>query len=306
MLGAMRLPTASLIPFLVLGMIRSIHADAPTSPIPLWSGKAPGETNGIGPEKDLSKPGEGLVAGKPLIRLGNVSEPTLQVFRPPAQRDTGSAVVVCPGGGYHILALDLEGTEVCDWLNSIGVTGILLKYRVPKREGRPPHEAPLQDVQRALHLTRHHAADWGIRPDRIGVLGFSAGGHLAALASTRFGTAAYPASDAADAVSCRPDFTILIYPAYLTDKDQGDQISAELPVGTHTPPTFLSISQDDPVRVETVLGYAAGLQRHKVPMEVHIFPTGGHGYGLRRTDNPVTHWPDRASDWMRSNGWLSR
>ncbi|MCW5560184.1 MAG: alpha/beta hydrolase [Verrucomicrobiae bacterium] len=302
----MHLRTVVLASLLAVGALISPQAEAPATPVPLWSGKAPGETKALDPEKDISKPGEGLVAGKPLIRLGNISEPTLQVFRPPAHLDNGSAVVVCPGGGYHILALDLEGTEVCEWLNSIGVTGILLKYRVPKREGRPPHEAPLQDVQRALHLTRHHAADWGIRPDRIGVLGFSAGGHLAALASTRFASAAYPASDAADAVSCRPDFSILIYPAYLTDKDQEDRISPDLPVGTNTPPTFLSISQDDPVRVETVLGYAAGLQRHRVPMEVHVFPTGGHGYGLRRTENPVTHWPDRATEWLRSNGWLNR
>jgi len=276
----------------------------PALPLPLWDGTAPGETNVLAAEKDLSKPGEGLVAGRPLIRLANVSRPTLQVFRPPAAHDSGTAVVVCPGGGYNILALDLEGTEVCEWLNSIGVTAVLLKYRVPRREGRPHHEAPLQDVQRALHLVRHHAADWGVRPNRIGVLGFSAGGHLAALASTRFASAAYPAADPADAASCRPDFAVLIYPAYLTDKDQGDRVAPELPVGAMTPPTFLLISQDDPVRVETVLGYAAELQRHKVPMEVHVYPSGGHGYGLRRTDNPVTHWPDLATRWMRGQGWL--
>ncbi|MBN8249015.1 MAG: alpha/beta hydrolase, partial [Verrucomicrobia bacterium] len=206
------------LPMLLCGVLAA--SAAPSAPVPLWKGPAPGDTPPTGVEKDLSKPGEGLVAGRPLIRLGHVSEPTLQVFRPPADHDTGAAVVVCPGGAYHILALDLEGTEVCEWLNSIGVTGVLLKYRVPRREGRPPHEAPLQDVQRALHLTRHHAADWGLRPDRIGVLGFSAGGHLAALASTRFDAAAYPASDDADAASCRPDFAVLIYPAYLTDKEQ--------------------------------------------------------------------------------------
>ncbi|MBX3734735.1 MAG: alpha/beta hydrolase [Verrucomicrobiae bacterium] len=284
----------------------TLVAAPPDGPWPLWPGEAPGERGGIGEEKDTSKPGEGLVAGRPLIRLGNVSKPTLQIFRPPADRDTGASVLVFPGGGYSILALDLEGTEVCDWLNGIGVTGILLKYRVPKREGQPAHQAPLQDAQRAIGLTRHHATAWGLKPDRIGVLGFSAGGNLAALASTTHAERTYPPLDAADAVSCRPDFAILIYPAYLTDKDRGDRIRAELPVNDRTPPTFLSISQDDPVRVETALGYAWELQRHGVPFELHVYPTGGHGYGLRRTDNPVTTWPDRAADWMRASGWLDR
>lgn len=293
-----------LLPMLLSGLFMT--SAAPAIPVPLWKGPAPGEARTVGSEKDISKPGEGLVAGRPVIRLANVSQPTVQVFRPPADRDNGAAVVVCPGGGYNILALDLEGTEVCAWLNSLGVTGVLLKYRVPRREGRPPHEAPLQDVQRALHLARHHAADWGIRPDRIGVLGFSAGGHLAALASTRFATPAYPPTDDADGTTCRPDFALLIYPAYLTDKDAGDRIAPELMPGTNTPPTFISISQDDPVRVENALAYAAALQGHRTPMELHVFPTGGHGYGLRRTDNPVTHWPDRAEEWLRGRGWLDR
>lgn len=279
-------------------------APAPTAPIPLWPEGVPGEKGGIGEEKDTSKPGEGLVAGRPLIRLGNVTSPTIQVFRPTAEKDTGTAVIVFPGGGYHILALDLEGSEVCEWLNSIGVTGILLKYRVPKRPGQPDHQAALQDAQRAVGLVRQDAVAWGIRPDRIGVLGFSAGGNLAALVSNQNATRSYPVIDAADAVSCRPDFTVLIYPAYLTDKDNGDAVRPELPVTTNTPPTFISISQDDPVRVETALGYATGLQKSKVPFELHVYPTGGHGYGLRRTQNPVTTWPDRVADWMQASGWL--
>ena len=282
------------------------QAAAPTQPIPLFPKGAPGEKGDLGPEKDTSKPGEGLVAGRPLIRLGNVSSPSIQVFRPPAEQDTGTSVIVFPGGGYHILAWDLEGTEVCDWLNSIGVTGILLKYRVPKREGQPAHQAALQDAQRAVGLVRQNANDWGLKPDRIGVLGFSAGGNLAALVSNNYTTRTYPAVDASDAVSCRPDFTVLIYPAYLTDKDNGDRVRPELPITTNTPPTFISISQDDPVRVETALGYAMGLQVAKVPFELNIYPTGGHGYGLRPTDNPVTHWPERVADWMRFNGWLRR
>ena len=278
----------------------------PSKPVSLWPGTAPGDKGGLPEEKDTSEPGKGLVAGRALIRLGNVSTPTLQVFRPPADKDTGASVVVCPGGGYNILALDLEGTEVCEWLNSIGVTGVLVKYRVPKREGQPAHVAPVQDAQRALGLTRFHAKEWGLDPARIGILGFSAGGHLAAVASNNHRERTYPAVDAADKVSCRPDFTVLIYPAYLTDKDNNDQMRPEVPVTAGTPPTFIAISQDDPVRVENVLGYAAALQKAKVPMELHIYPTGGHGYGLRRTTEDVTTWPARLGDWMKSRKLLER
>src|SRR5688500_5451033 len=151
----------------------SISSQAADAPIRLWSGAAPGETEPVGEEKDTSQPGKGLVAGKPLIRLGNVSDPMLQVYRAPQDKNTGAAVLICPGGGYNILAYDLEGSEVCEWLNSIGVTGVLLKYRVPARKDRPRHEAPVQDAHRAISLTRQHATEWGIDPERIGILGFS-------------------------------------------------------------------------------------------------------------------------------------
>lgn len=279
-------------------------ADSPAA-IPLWPGRAPGETADLAEEKDLTKPTDDLIAGRRLIRLGHVSRPTLTVYRPPADRDTGAAVLVCPGGGYHILALDLEGTEVCDWLNSIGVTGVVLKYRVPRREGREPHAAPLQDAQRALGILRHRAAEFGIDPRRIGTLGFSAGGHLAAALSTN-PERTYPPVDAADAVSCRPDFAVLVYPGYLAVKEQNDRLPAELKVGAETPPTFLVMAQDDPVRVENVLHYSLALQQAKVPFELHVYPKGGHGYGLRRTELPVTTWPDRVADWMKAQGWLAR
>jgi acetyl esterase/lipase len=208
-------------------------------------------------------------------------------------------VLVCPGGGYHILALDLEGTEVCQWLNSIGVTGVLLKYRVPRREGREKHEAALQDAQRALGLMRQNADSWGLDPQRMGVLGFSAGGHLAAALSNNHGTRSYPPVDAADQKSCRPDFAVLVYPAYLTQPEKADAVAPELPISTNTPPTWTVITQDDPVRVENALGYVSTLQRNKVPAEFHLFPKGGHGYGLRRTDVPVTRWTDPATEWLR-------
>jgi len=274
--------------------------------IRLWPGAAPGDNGGLGEEADTTKPSDNLIAGRPVIRTGNVSEPTITVYRPPADRNTGAAVVVCPGGGYHILAMDLEGTEVCEWLNSIGVTGALLKYRVPKREGRPPYAAPLQDAQRAIGLMRSHAKEWAIDPERIGALGFSAGGNLCAALSAAIGGRTYPRVDGADDVSCRPDFQLLIYPGDLVKKGGGYEISPEATVSRATPPTFLVMAQDDPVRVENVLGYALALQDVKVPMELHVYPTGGHGYGLRPSRDYVTTWPQRAADWMRSLGLLGQ
>jgi acetyl esterase/lipase len=272
----------------------------PAKVIELWPGTAPGDKDAVGEEHDTSKANDGLVAGKPVIRLGNVSKPTITAYRPPAGQETGTAVLVCPGGAYRILAMDLEGTEVCAWLNSIGVTGVLLKYRVPNRPGRERYSAALQDAQRAMGILRKRAGEFGIDPHRIGVLGFSAGGHLAAVLSNRYEQRTYEAIDEADATSCRPDFTVLVYPAYLTVKEQGDSIASELSLTTNTPPTFMAMAQDDPVRVETVLFYAAGLRKVKVPFELHVYPTGGHGYGLRPSRNEVTTWPKRVEDWMRS------
>ena len=275
-------------------------------PVDLWPNGVPGEKGDIGEEKDMTKPTENLVAGKRLIRLGNVTKPTITIYKPAADKDTGAAVVVCPGGGYSILALDLEGTEVCEWLNSIGVTGILLKYRVPKRAGLEKHTAPLQDAQRAVGLVRHRAKEFGLDPQRIGILGFSAGGHLAAAASTIYETRGYPVIDDADAVSCRPDFTILIYPAYLSVKEDGDKISPELKLTEKTPPTFMVMAADDPVRIENVLFYSLALKKAKVPVELHVYPSGGHGYGLRPTEEVVTTWPKRVEEWMQSRDLLKK
>jgi acetyl esterase/lipase len=281
-------------------------AGTPAQVIELWPGVAPGDEGKMEEEKDLTKPSDGLVAGKPVIRLGNVAKPTIAIYRPPSGADTGAAVVVCPGGGYHILAMDLEGTEICDWLNSVGVTGVLLKYRVPKRAGLDKHAAPLQDAQRALGLVRSRAGDLGINPARIGVLGFSAGGHLAAALSNNYDPRTYPAVDSADAVSCRPDFAVLIYPAYLTIKEEHDKIAPELRISTNTPPTFLTMAQDDLIRVETAIFYTLALKNLNVPVELHVYPSGGHGYGLRPATDLVTTWPKRAEEWMRTRGLLER
>lgn len=270
--------------------------------IRLWPEKAPGESQPVGEEKDLSKPTDGLVAGRPLIRLGNVSDPTLRVFRPAADRETGAAVLVCPGGAYNILALDLEGTEVCEWLNQSGITAVLLKYRVPRRAGLEKHVPALQDAQRALGLVRSRAAEFGVDPRRVGVLGFSAGGHLAASVSTA-PERTYARVDAADDLNLRPDFTVLIYPAYLTLEKEADRIAPELKITANTPPTFITITADDPVRMENAVYYALALKQAKVPVELHLYPTGGHGYGLRRTENPVTAWTERAGEWLTAGGW---
>jgi acetyl esterase/lipase len=287
----------------ILGAL-DVQAAAPAKVIELWNGPAPGDEGDFGEEGDKTKPSDRPVAGKQVIRLGNVSKPTISIYRPAPSKDTGAAVVICPGGAYQILAMDLEGTEVCEWFNSIGVTGVLLKYRVPKRTGRAKHAAPLQDAQRALGLVRHQAKQWGIDPKRIGVLGFSAGGHLAATLSNQFEERTYPKVDEADAVSCRPDFAVLIYPGYLTVKEENDKIAPELNITSNTPPTFIAMTEDDPLRADTAMFYAMALRKANVPYELHIYPTGGHGYGLRPAKDLVTTWPQRAADWM--GPWLSK
>jgi len=301
----MNLPsTVALVGGLTVFCSNILAADLPS--FPLWPGTPPGETNKLGEEKDITKATDGKIAGRAVIRLGNVSTPTLTMYRAPKDKDTGAAVVVFPGGGYNILAMDLEGTEVCEWLNSIGVNAALLKYRVPKRAGLEKHTAALQDAQRAVGLVRSRAKEFGFDPQRIGVLGFSAGGHLAAALSTSAEQRIYSTVDDADKTSCRPDFSVLIYPAYLTLKDQGDKINPETAVNSNTPPTFIAMTQDDPVRVETGLFYSVALKQSGVPFELHIYPKGGHGYGLRRTENPVTAWPERATEWMRARGLLKK
>lgn len=278
-------------------------ATAPASaeslpPIVLWPNGAPGETGRAAPEHDISSPTNEPIAGRPIIRLTDVHNPTITVYRPAPDKDTGAAVVVCPGGGYYILALDLEGTEVCHWLNSIGVTGVLLKYRVPAMSRKAPYAAPLQDIQRAFGIVRHYAAEWKLDPHRIGVLGFSAGGHLAATLSAHTAARTYKKVDECDAENCRPDFQLLIYPGGVVRKH--DRLSPEVVPGSNAPPTFLVMAEDDPVHVENVMAYSMALKKVNVPLELHVYSRGGHGYGLRRTALPITTWPDRAADWMKN------
>jgi acetyl esterase/lipase len=273
--------------------------------LPLWPNGAPGAQPSSGPEIYTTTAKDNRPAGKPVIRLSNVSTPTLTLYAPKG-KNTGAAVVVFPGGGYRILAIDLEGTEVCDWLNSIGVSCILVKYRVPESGPYPKSSAPLQDAQRAFGIVRSHAGEWHIDPHRLGVRGFSAGAHLAAALSTHFNQRIYDAMDAADSLSCRPDFAVIVYPGYLALADQNYAPNPDIHPTDQTPPTFLVQAEDDPVHVENAVVYFLALKNAKVPAELHIYAQGGHGYGLRRTALPVTTWPQSVEIWLHTIQVLSQ
>jgi len=263
----------------------------------LWPHGAPNAKPSSGAEGDNSTANDYEVAGKPIIRLANVSDPTITLYQP-KNNPSGTAVVVFPGGGYHILAMDLEGTEVCDWLNSINITCILVKYRVPDSGPYPKSLAALQDVQRAVGIVRARAAEWHVNPNRLGVLGFSAGAHLSAALSTHFDKRVYDRVDAADEHSCRPDFSVLVYPAYISATEDTTAIDPEIRVGQRTPPAFIVQAEDDDSYVASSIAYFEGLRKAKVPAELHIYARGGHGYGLRRTDQPVTRWPELVETWL--------
>jgi len=265
--------------------------------IPLWPGGAPGAQANPEPEIDTTTAKDRLVAGKRVVRLGNVSAPTLTLYAPKV-KNTGAGIVVFPGGSYKILAIDLEGAEVCDWLNSAGINCILVKYRVPDTGPYPKSSAALQDAQRAVGIVRSHAAEWHIDPNRVGVLGFSAGAHLAAALSTHFDQRLYDPIDAADQLSCRPDFAVIVYPGYLALAEQNFAPNPDIHVTDKTPPSFIVQAEDDTVHVENATVYFLALKNAKVPAELHIYAEGGHGYGLRRTALPVTTWPDSVITWL--------
>jgi acetyl esterase/lipase len=273
--------------------------------INVWPATAPGETGAIGPEQDVNaKAGQ-----RKIRRITNVTQPTLTIYKAPSDKDTGAAVLIAPGGGYHILAFNYEGTEVAEWLNSIGVTGIVLKYRVPRRPGEGEDVYPLgakQDAQRAMSLMRSRASELGIDPKRLGMLGFSAGGHLTAWTSNNSDKRAYERIDSIDDASSRPDFSILLYPAYLTPKDHPDQLSPEMRVTKDTPPCFLAHAADDHILPANSIRYFEALNQNKVSAELHIFSSGGHGFGLGEEGKPTASWPKLCEAWMRSSGLLER
>ncbi|HTV40405.1 MAG TPA: alpha/beta hydrolase [Candidatus Sulfotelmatobacter sp.] len=272
--------------------------------IPIWPGTPPDARPLPRPEytkKSLTQTGD------PLLWVCDVSQPTMTVY-PPAGTNTGVAMVVFPGGGYNALAMDLEGTEICDWLNSQGITAVLLKYRVPNKKVGDYGEAPaaLEDAQRALGLVRFHAAEWHIDPHRIGVIGFSAGGHMVAATSTHFDKRTYPIVDAADQESCRPDFAVACYPGHLYNGDIGFKLNPDVPVTTNTPPTFLLQAEDDHVDgVEQSLVYYVALKKAGVPVEMHLYAQGGHGFGLRRSAFPISEWPQLVEKWLVTIGMIN-
>ena len=280
--------------------------------IPIWPGPVPDVARVDGPEVAgtvVDAAGQAqLVGGRPWVYVNNVSQPTMTVYSPQGT-NTGAAVVVFPGGGYNILAIDLEGTEVCDWLTSNGITCVLLKYRVPCEKIGPYRDCPdaLQDAQRALGLVRVQAAKWKIDPAKIGVLGFSAGGHLVAALSNHFDKRLYRPVDAADNESCRPDFAVALYPGHLAVPEKGFALNPDIQVTSRTPPTFLLQAQDDPIDpVENSLVYYSALRKAGVPAELHVYVKGGHAFGLRPTASPITHWPQLVETWLRTIAALMR
>jgi acetyl esterase/lipase len=289
---------------LALAFSSLAFAAEPTQVLDVWPGTPPGEFHASGPEADTSTPGKGLVAGRELIRLGNVAKPQMHVFLAPKDKANGTCVVICPGGGFSILAWDLEGTEVAEWLNSIGVSAVVLKYRVPVGKDEPRWIGPLMDGQRAISFTRSKAKEWNLDPDRIGVLGFSAGGCLTVRLAIDFAKRAYSPIDDIDKVSCRPDFAAPIYAAYSYD-DKTGKLRDDVIIPKDTPPLFFVHAWDDHIDPRNDLLVAAAAKAAGVRCELHIYDIGGHGYGLRpQADKPVTTWPARCAEWMGRNGWL--
>lgn len=273
--------------------------------IPIWPGAAPDLAPVPGPE--------GLEDGDPI----NVTRPTMTVYSPKG-KNTGVAVVVIPGGGFQMLAIDLEGTEICNWLTSRGITCVLSKYRVPSLpyrwqcDCRPANREisvpSLQDVQRTVRLVRARAPEWRVDPHKIGVIGFSAGGFLVAEASTHFDDHLYPPSDATDQQSARPDFAIAIYPGHLAMAKNSIALNPniESAITPRTPPTFLLQNEDDPVdMIENSLSYYMGLKKAGVPVELHSYAQGGHAFGLRPSNLPVSTWPQLVEKWLKTIGMVS-
>lgn len=279
-----------------------IQTDSAKPRINLWPSGIPSDSTDL--------PVETVDAAKKKTtseRIYYVESPTLTVFDLPTEKKNGTAVVICPGGGYNMLAYQHEGVELAEWFNSIGVTAFVLKYRVPRRNPKRIHWEPMQDVQRAIRIVRSKASDYKIAPDRIGVLGFSAGGHLTVMAGTQYETASYPAVDEVDKLSCRPDFICPIYAAYLADgyRDDVVELGELVKVTNKTPPTFLAVTWDDKMRAAQAALLFAELRKNGVSAELHAWQKGGHGYGIRKRGNASDGWEDDLNIWMKLNGMLT-
>jgi acetyl esterase/lipase len=297
---------------LVIGLcvaFPAVGADKPLV-VELWPGKVPDETGNIGAEYIRMSPRldkKQVEVTEPTRMVTNVTKPTLTLYRPAKDKDTGTAVLICPGGGYWNLYWQLEGEEVAAWLNSLGATDIILKYRVPRRPDEPkgePARRPLQDAQRAVSLVRSKAKECGIDPKRIGMVGFSAGGHLAIATATSFEKRTYKPIDAIDKISCRPDFAILVYPGYLKAQDK-DELAPGLRIPAGTPPIFLAHGGDDIISSpdHSLVMYRA-LKRAGIPAELHIYATAAHDFGVRPSEHPCSTWTKSCADWLRHQGLL--
>jgi len=258
------------------------HAQ-PAGTLFIWPDEVPGQEEEKHPPKSYTE--------NQVLKYTGVTNPSLTVFEPDSDLHNDAGIIVCPGGGYRILSMDLEGYEIAKWLNGQGFTVFVLQYRVPgKRKGA------FQDIQRAIRMVRSRSDQWNLNPNKIGVLGFSAGGHLCARLGVGFNENVYPPTDSIDTLSCRPDFATLIYPAYL-DRGADRGLSPELTIGTHTPPMFIFATADDPYG-NSALVMAGALRDHHIPVELHMLPKGGHGYGLRKGNPAGETWPGLAEGWL--------
>jgi len=309
-----RLKNAGLIILFLMGLTGNLFGQ--NKVIDLWNGKVPGS---------IPNPGykETVDSNDNWTKMRFVSDPKLDMYLVPAEKATGTAVVICPGGGYWGLAIAHEGAQIAKWLNDLGITAFVLRYRLPDSSIMVNKSiGPMQDGQRAIRIVRRYAKEWGINPDKIGIMGFSAGGHLASTLSTHFNEKVY---DVKDSVSARPDFSILIYPVISMDsgithwgsrenllgKNPSPELvrhfSNELQVTKQTPPAFLVQSMDDKtVPVQNSIDYALALKRFQIPCELHIYESGGHGYGLGRSAGTESNWPEACRKWLEARGLLKK
>lgn len=292
--------------FVIAFLTAATFVSAQQITLPLWPNGTP-ESNGAEvPNKEFTEPSTRVVAGKKFTYVKEVSKPTLTVYRPSRAKDPGAALLVFPGGAYQRLAYDLEGSETCDWLNALGMTCVLIKYRVPFDKHYPDVTEDLEDAQQAMRITRSHAAEWHIDPQRIGAVGFSAGAHLAVILGNhpdfkKEGTPETPESR----IDARPNFVLVIYPGYLSNAPDLSKVAPSIGASASTPPTFLLQTEDDTAHVENSLLYYRALKDANVKAEMHLFAEGGHGYGLRPTELPMSHWTSLAETWFHTIHVLS-
>jgi len=276
-----------LIALIAITMLSMNSYSQNSEPVYLWPAQVPGET------ESKHEPVQTPDKSRDVIRLTDVTNPAFLVFKPSKENNNGAGVIVCPGGGYEILAINLEGYEIADWLTKQGFTAFVLQYRVPKNQ-----EGALMDAQRAIRVIRNDAVKYGLKPNQLGIMGFSAGGSLSARAATLSSKKTYSPVDKADSLSCRPDFALLIYPAYL-DLGTNRALTPELIVDKKTPPMFLFATADDTYS-NSALVMATALRDAKVPVELNLLANGGHGYGLRKGNIAGETWPKLAEIWLKN------